>query len=242
MSRNGRISPTRVTRGPRSIQRAESIPNARRNRHLKSRAVRKGGDRPKGAGRASAQGAATFPELLGECQRFGLGLAVSLITRQGGDAVWQSARFVRANRMPGERPTSWLLERAEPGAVAKLLTGLAHIDRIRIVRAIATGSATHRDLSEAVGLKTGPLYHHLRALERAGVVCMSGRNAYELTDAGRIAAFLAVASATAGDRRHWRRARIPILPAGRVPDAWRMRPGRKGRMAARKANMRASES
>ncbi|MCK6455452.1 MAG: winged helix-turn-helix domain-containing protein [Phycisphaerae bacterium] len=59
------------------------------------------------------------------------------------------------------------------------------MDRLRIGRAILTGARTHAELAARIGLAPGPLYHHLRTLERAGLVSASRRNHYELTPAGR---------------------------------------------------------
>ncbi|MFO0973719.1 MAG: helix-turn-helix domain-containing protein [Phycisphaerae bacterium] len=67
----------------------------------------------------------------------------------------------------------------------RIVAGLSHPRRLAVCRAIAAGADSHRLLSRALGLATGPLYHHIRALERAGVIAIARRNQYELTPAGR---------------------------------------------------------
>jgi DNA-binding HxlR family transcriptional regulator len=73
---------------------------------------------------------------------------------------------------------------------ARRHNGLGHADRVRIAQALAAGANSHHLLAQASGLKAGPLYHHLRELERAGLVLLRRRNVYALTEFGR--AFLAV--------------------------------------------------
>ena len=51
--------------------------------------------------------------------------------------------------------------------------------------AASYGAATHQALASAVQIKTGPLYFHLRHLERAGFMKIHARDRYEMTRAGR---------------------------------------------------------
>lgn len=129
---------------------------------------------------------ALFPEVAKKNSRFGTGVLLAVMERQGTEAELGFARVGKFNPKPGQRPKATVLGAVDAGNVAKMLAGLAHPDRIRILRAILEGAATHFALHKAVGLKTGPLYHHLRALERSGVLTMATRNAYELTELGRI--------------------------------------------------------
>lgn len=97
-----------------------------------------------------------------------------------------------------------------------MLTGLAHADRIRIARAIMTGWNTHAGLRQQLGLKVGPLYHHLRELERAGLLAHMPRKGYALTSLGRdllyVVCGLEVVGEAPGTSRTWRSVRRP-LPA-----------------------------
>ena len=150
-----------------------------------------------------------FPQLAGGTKRFGLGVLLAVAEQQGASA---DVRFTRAESFfakPARRPKATLLAKADPGEVAKLLGGIAHQDRIRIAGAILAGANTHKLLEEAVGLKAGPLYHHIRSLERAGLLETVSRNVYGLTELGRVALLVATAlgNAVAKGRSGWRKAR-----------------------------------
>ncbi len=119
--------------------------------------------------------------------RFGLALGIVVEQRQGDEIVSDTLSVTSFAAKPGRRPRSRLLDLADESRTAALLAGLAHPDRIRLARAMAIGACTHDALSMAVKLKTGPLYHHLRELERAGVSESVARNTYGLTAAGRLA-------------------------------------------------------
>jgi hypothetical protein len=164
---------------------------------------RKTQGRAKTAGRKRSGGGATrltgtrandrfafFPGLATPEKRFGVAVLLAVAQRWGanGEIRWarQEALFAR----PGLRPKTVLLDRANPDVLARVLSGLAHPDRIRLARAVLAGANTHHLLIEAVKIKTGPLYHHLRELERAGLLSMIARNAYMLTDFGRTALFV----------------------------------------------------
>lgn len=131
-------------------------------------------------------------------KRYGLGAAILLSERQGTDQRLELASMAQFRVMPGEKPKTQFLSLAEPSEVARLANGLAHADRIRILVAVHTGAITHQQLSEKLGLKTGPLYHHIRALERAGVMKFTERNRLALTENGRrsllVLSLLSVAS------------------------------------------------
>jgi len=128
---------------------------------------------------------AVFPALMRSHRRYGVGVFLAVAEQQGTEGEVQYLRLERFFGRPGRRPRSRLMEQAQPDEAARMLAGLAHAERIRVARAILSGAHTHLDLSEATGLKTGPLYHHIRTLERAGLVAITGRNQYELTAAGR---------------------------------------------------------
>jgi DNA-binding HxlR family transcriptional regulator len=146
-----------------------------------------------------------FPELAQKNSRFGLGVLLAVMERQGDEADLGFARVGRFHPTPGQRPKATILGAVDAGHIAKMLAGLAHRDRIRILRAILQGAGTHFELHKAVGLKTGPLYHHLRALERAGILMMAMRNVYELTEQGRVALLVTHTLGTvfAGNGRCW---------------------------------------
>jgi hypothetical protein len=74
--------------------------------------------------------------------------------------------------------------------LAKLLAGFGHPQRVAIVKAIFTGAGSYGALCEKVGLKAGPMYHHLRELRLAGVLADGPRDVYRLTQQGRDALML----------------------------------------------------
>lgn len=138
-----------------------------------------------------------FPELSTKRRQFGIGVFVAVAERQGDVAEIGHTQIGRFFKLPGEKPKTSLLDQVAPEVVSRLLAGLAHRDRVRIAKAILLGARSHHQIREAVGLKTGPLYHHLRALERAGMVEILDRNTYSLTDFGRLAMLVGAAVSSA---------------------------------------------
>ncbi|HUN82696.1 MAG TPA: hypothetical protein VMV81_14420 [Phycisphaerae bacterium] len=176
-----------------SIQRNKSVRRAR-----STRAKRPGGGLE-----------AFFPKLAGTKKRFGVGVLLALAQRQGDEAAVRYAAIEEAFERPGLRPKAALLARADARKISELLTGLAHPDRIRVATAIMTGANTHRLLKESLQLKTGPLYHHLRELQMAGLVGMASRNFYVLTEPGELALYIATGLAAGlGKAGRWKRRRL----------------------------------
>jgi DNA-binding transcriptional ArsR family regulator len=68
--------------------------------------------------------------------------------------------------------------------VERLLTPLAHASRVRIVQALFASPLSAGQLAEAVGLRGGSLYHHLRELQFAAYVTVE-QGQYGLTNLGR---------------------------------------------------------
>jgi hypothetical protein len=136
--------------------------------------------------------ATLFPGMSLATSRFGLGVLFAVAKKEGGDGVVELLRMERFSGKPGGKPRSSILSRVDPKAAAGLITGLAHPNRFRIAAAIMTGADSHQKLAGEVRLKAGPLYHHLRSLERSGVVTCPGRSKYVLTDRGQMAVFMLV--------------------------------------------------
>lgn len=122
----------------------------------------------------------------GETRRYGVGAFIAVVERQGAEGGIAVGDITEFRPRPGERPKTAFLARADPVRLARMLGGLAHPDRVRLATAITMGARTHRDLSEATRLKTGPLYHHVRELERAELLRCAVRNVHELTELGRL--------------------------------------------------------
>src|SRR5262249_34753752 len=132
---------------------------------------------PKGGGRKPGSDPAgglngLFPRLSQPRKRFGVGVLLAVAKREGDRADIRTSTIEEAFESPGQRPKARILKRADAKNVAQMLSGLSHADRIRVASAILTGANTHRLLKEALGLKTGPLYHHVRGLQMAGMVAL----------------------------------------------------------------------
>jgi hypothetical protein len=153
-----------------------------------------------------------FPRLSLPRKRFGLGLVLACAQREGGSARLRIARIEEAFETPGRRPKAAVLARADVRSLAGLLTGLAHADRLRVAAAVMTGANTHGLLRESLGLKTGPLYHHVRGLQRAGLLAQAGRNRYELTELGETTLLVAtgLGHCLAAGRSGWRTRRCVL--------------------------------
>jgi hypothetical protein len=153
--------------------------------------IRSGGRGPKLAKSLAGGIQAWFPKLTNPGKRFGIGVAVGLAKREGGAAELRCTTLEEAFQRPGMRPKTTLLAKADAKRVAAVFAGLAHPDRFRVASAIMTGSNSHRLLKQALGLKTGPLYHHVRGLRLAGLVTQASRNFYTLTELGEAALLIA---------------------------------------------------
>jgi hypothetical protein len=130
--------------------------------------------------------------------RYGIGAFLAVGERLGDDGQLTIAQLTKIHSRPGERPKTEFLAQADPVRLARLLGGLGHPDRVRLANAILIGARTHRELSGATGLKTGPLYHHVRELERAGLLRSASRNLHELTELGRFVLLVATVLDSAG--------------------------------------------
>lgn len=125
-----------------------------------------------------------FPKLTKATNRFGLGIAIVRAVRDGGPPKHKVTTLEEAYQKPAMRPRAALTARIEAAKIAGHLGGLAHPDRIRLAIAIMTGADTHMKLRTETQLAAGPLYHHLRAMQLAGLVHQPSRNFYTLTEPG----------------------------------------------------------
>lgn len=117
--------------------------------------------------------------------RYGIGALIAIAEAGGGKPVVQVIRRGSFSAAPAGRHRQRLLEAVADGELARVIGGLGQRQRIRIGRAILAGANTHHTLARASGLAPGPLYHHLRSLERAGLLRFVERNRYDLTRLGR---------------------------------------------------------
>lgn len=118
-------------------------------------------------------------------RHYGLAVHVQIENRTGpGKFAVRGGRIERFEVQPGDRPRQKLLAGLSNLDGAKRLAGLAHPRRLAILKAMLNGATSHKDLKDEVSLKPGPLYFHLRHLERVGLVRMQDRSRYEVTQAG----------------------------------------------------------
>ena len=185
----------RGRRKPPAGRVPKRVSRSRRPRKPKSPSRRPGavrGEKPQREGMVKA-----LRQLWGgPRRRYGIGACVAVGERQGDQGLLTLAHLAEFRSLPAEQPKTAFLAKAEPLRLARIFSGLAHPDRVRLAKEILAGARTHRDLSLATGLKTGPLYHHVRELERAGLLDSSIRNVHDLTDLGRIVLLVAVVLGT----------------------------------------------
>lgn len=218
-----------------------------KHRKLRGQALQTRRRRRPGGGRAATLPATSWfdrmPRLLAPGRAFGVAILVGVAERAGEQATVQHALVEEVFARPGMRPKARILDRVQPEALAQLSSGLAHADRIRIAKAILAGAGSHRELSKAVALQTGPLYHHLRELERAGIVGKASRNLYVLTDTGRLVLFVTTMLAQHGadSRRSWQSTEVACQPRGQRRRAGGRRLGARRQSRARAATRHAAK-
>jgi len=162
-----------------------------RKRRSNRRAARRGGGdaRPFDA-------AKLFPRLARRGPAFGIGVLFAIAESSGGKPALRLVRRESFSKRPGGRNRSKLLDSVNESALARALAGLGQRRRVAVLRAILSGANTHAALRQATRLDAGPLYHHLRSLERAELVRFVERNRYDVTPFGRdLIALLTVACA-----------------------------------------------
>jgi DNA-binding HxlR family transcriptional regulator len=130
-------------------------------------------------------------------KRSGNGMAeVALLLRDPSstrDFFVRERVAVTADRSTARASATGIARRASRSTdrVARRFDALGHPIRLRMLGRLLIRSSTHRELSRVTGFAAGPLYHHLRLLERTGLIEVPKRNEYRLTPLGRkIALFL----------------------------------------------------
>lgn len=114
-----------------------------------------------------------------------------------------------------------------------LLALLADVDCRRIVDRLLEGSATQRELREDLGIQSGSLSRHMRAMEDAALVVRErSHGPYEVTLSKRTRAVLQAAADLASD----------LSDLQHEADAKRARALRKGGMREQPAERRGQEA
>lgn len=130
---------------------------------------------PPKSGRAAGTLARQIAKLVGSRKPSDLSCTAVLWNDAGSP---QAVSIPNAPRPPGPR----MIERSE-----LLHTALANRHRVRLLARLVAAPATYAALKSSSKLQPGPLYHHLRQLERAGMIRIRQRNQYEITRGGRSA-------------------------------------------------------
>lgn len=93
---------------------------------------------------------------------------------------------VRSAGSKGKRSCSRaLFKGVDQAALAQVLCSLGHPLRLAIAKRLLDGPCRYGDLAESVGVRAGPLYHHISSMRLAGLISTaSGRDQYELTPRG----------------------------------------------------------
>jgi DNA-binding transcriptional ArsR family regulator len=68
--------------------------------------------------------------------------------------------------------------------VARVASCLANPTRVKIIKALLEGDKTSSELTAAIGIAGGPLYHHLRELAHGGFLASGDRRLYKLSSMG----------------------------------------------------------
>jgi len=146
------------------------------------------GDRSmaRGTSRSKADSiTAWFPEAGKHSGCYGVGVAIAIAESTGERPRVRIHRQSSFSTKAGGRNRERLLESVPDTDLARFLAAFGQRRRLQISRAILAGANTHIQLAKASGLAAGPLYHHIRALERAGILVVVERNRYDLTAFGR---------------------------------------------------------
>ncbi|HEU67899.1 MAG TPA: ArsR family transcriptional regulator [Candidatus Acetothermia bacterium] len=147
---------------------------------------------------AAALVAATSPSGIGGVVAEALrSLQVRLGEREGVQVL-----IVGFRHGPEGRATTWyelLSDEAIPKVLGdprllRTLELVAHGERLRLLWALASGATGSAEAMDLSGLSQGQFYHHLRALEAAGMVCKVTRDLYEPTVHGTSTLFTILAA------------------------------------------------
>jgi DNA-binding transcriptional ArsR family regulator len=163
-------------------------PSSRRNASPRNRAgLRRRGQpsmKRRALARTQASLAAGLFTLRANESAFGVASSIVILESEGRKRSIKVGGVRHLFQLPAHRPRHRLVSHMANDAIARLFTAFAHPQRVSIMKAIYTGAASYADLREKVGLKAGPMYHHIKELRLAGVVSDGPRDLYRLTPRG----------------------------------------------------------
>ena len=138
--------------------------------------------------------AALFPKVAKNRRLFGLAGVCGVVECDGTKPTVTVERLEELFTKPARRPRERFLAAASNERIAKLCNAMANPRRVAMLKAIFTGAGSYAELSDRLGLKAGPLYHHVRELRLAGLLELAQRDTYRLTEYGKYALLLACLS------------------------------------------------
>jgi DNA-binding transcriptional ArsR family regulator len=141
--------------------------------------------------RQAARLEALFPKLAKPGNWYGLASLCAVAEADGHRPRVRVARRESLFDNPARQPQHTFSHTIDPQRLARLFSALANPHRIAMLNAMFAGAGTYAQLAEQLGLKAGPLYHHVRELRLAGLVALQQRDLYRLTDRGKDALMLA---------------------------------------------------
>ncbi|HUW83820.1 MAG TPA: winged helix-turn-helix domain-containing protein [Phycisphaerae bacterium] len=146
--------------------------------------------------------ATLFPKVVKNRRLFGLAGVCGLAECDGTKPIITVERREELFTKPARRPRERFLSAASDERIAKLCNAMANPRRVAMLKAIFTGAGRYAQLAETLGLKAGPLYHHVRELRLAGLLELAQRDTYRLTEYGKYALLLACLSESLLSKLH----------------------------------------
>lgn len=151
--------------------------------------------RSRQSGSRGGRGLATlFPKVARNRRLFGLAGVCGVVECDGTKPTITVERREELFAKPARRPRERFLSAASDERIAKLCNAMANPRRVAMLKAIFTGAGSYAQLADTLGLKAGPLYHHVRELRLAGLLELARRDTYRLTQYGKYALLLACLS------------------------------------------------
>lgn len=102
-----------------------------------------------------------------------------------GKRATRAALWTTGHTPPNLRKVLALISRLKNKKWTARLAALSSVRRQAILAAISAGATRHQQIAKSAKLAAGPLYFHLRDLERAELILIRARNTYELTQTAR---------------------------------------------------------
>jgi len=191
----GKSQTASKNRSSRPRQRDAASKKRRKDKSTATKATADPKRRSRQSGSQAGRGlAALFPKVAQNRRLFGLAGVCGVVECDGTKPNITVERLEELFTKPASRPRERFLAAASNERIAKLCNAMANARRVAMLKAIFTGAGSYAQLSEALGLKAGPLYHHVRELRLAGLLELAQRDTYRLTDYGKYALLLACLS------------------------------------------------